>query len=54
LYQLSIDYGWKRFQDSSDREIVGSGCSAYYVWDDLTLPRKLVVLINGNYCPAIS
>ncbi|KAF9678408.1 hypothetical protein SADUNF_Sadunf07G0031900 [Salix dunnii] len=46
LCQLSIDYGWKHFQELSEGEILGSDCSAYYVWDDLTLPHKLVVLIN--------
>lgn len=30
-------------------EILGCGCSVDYVWDDLTLPHKLVVLINGMY-----
>ncbi|KAI5581654.1 hypothetical protein BDE02_07G032300 [Populus trichocarpa] len=43
LHDLSLTFCQK---DSSEREILGSDCSAYYVWDDLTLPRKLVVLIN--------
>ncbi|KAJ6366969.1 hypothetical protein OIU77_003367 [Salix suchowensis] len=33
-------------KELSEREILGSDCSAYYVWDDLTLPHKLVVVIN--------
>lgn len=43
LHDLSLTFCQK---DSSEREILGSDCSAYYVWDDLTLPHKLVVLIN--------
>ncbi|KAJ6733010.1 VACUOLAR PROTEIN SORTING-ASSOCIATED PROTEIN VPS13 [Salix koriyanagi] len=33
-------------KELSEREILGSDCSAFYVWDDLTLPHKLVVVIN--------
>lgn len=36
------------FQDSSEREVLGSDSSAYYVWDDIVLPHKLVVIISGN------
>lgn len=36
-------------QDSSEEpEVLGSESSADYVWDDLMLPHKLVVRINGN------
>ncbi|KAM7264282.1 hypothetical protein ACFE04_001965 [Oxalis oulophora] len=34
-------------KDCSQSETLGPGCSADYVWDDLTLPHKLVVLIGG-------
>lgn len=30
-------------------EVLGSECGVDYVWDDLTLPHKLVVLVNGNH-----
>lgn len=40
---------WRIFQDSSEQEVLGSNRSAYYVWDDLTRPHKLVVLINGTH-----
>ncbi|KAJ4843711.1 hypothetical protein Tsubulata_024557 [Turnera subulata] len=33
-------------KDSSEREVLASNSSVYYVWDDLTRPHKLVVLIN--------
>ncbi|KAK7858698.1 hypothetical protein CFP56_010476 [Quercus suber] len=33
---------------SSEQEVLKSGCSVDYVWDDLTLPHKLVVLIDGS------
>lgn len=29
--------------------MIGPGSSVDYVWDDLTLPHKLVVKIDGNY-----
>ncbi|KAM4118037.1 hypothetical protein ACB094_02G170500 [Castanea mollissima] len=35
-------------QRSSEQEVLESGCSVDYVWDDLTLPHKLVVLIGGS------
>lgn len=38
----------RTFQGSSEAEVLGSTSSADYVWDDLTLPHKLVVRINGN------
>lgn len=37
------------FQDSEEPETIGSGSSVDYVWDDSTLPHKLVVKIDGNY-----
>ncbi|CAK7339468.1 unnamed protein product [Dovyalis caffra] len=43
LHDASLTFFQK---DSSEREVLGSACSAYYVWDDLTRPHKLVVLIN--------
>ncbi|KAI9166047.1 hypothetical protein LWI28_025262 [Acer negundo] len=43
LHGASITYYQK---DSSDPEVLGSECTVDYVWDDLTLPHKLVVLIN--------
>lgn len=39
---------WRIFQDSSEPEILGSERSVNYVWDDLTLPHKLVVQISGK------
>lgn len=38
----------RTFQGSSEPEVLGSTTSADYVWDDLTLPHKLVVRINGT------
>lgn len=38
------------FQDSLEPEVLGSGSSINYVWDDLTLPHKLIVQIGGNNC----
>ena len=35
-------------QDVVEPEVLGSLCSADYVWDDLTLPHELVVQINGT------
>ncbi|KAL5752815.1 hypothetical protein ACOSQ2_023322 [Xanthoceras sorbifolium] len=46
LRGASITYYQK---DSSDPEVLGSKCSVDYVWDDLTLPHKLVVLINDMH-----
>ncbi|KAJ0097654.1 hypothetical protein Patl1_28814 [Pistacia atlantica] len=48
LQGSSITYYQK---DSSEAEVLGSGRSVDYVWDDLTLPHKLIVLINGNQWP---
>ncbi|KAF2295130.1 hypothetical protein GH714_031616 [Hevea brasiliensis] len=45
LHDTSLTYYQK---DSSEREVLGSDSSAYYVWDDMILPHKLVVIINGN------
>uniref|UniRef100_A0A2P2MKF5 Uncharacterized protein LOC105639629 n=1 Tax=Rhizophora mucronata TaxID=61149 RepID=A0A2P2MKF5_RHIMU len=36
-------------KDSSEQEVLRSGGSSHYVWDDLTLPHKLVVLINDMH-----
>ncbi|XP_050206496.1 uncharacterized protein LOC126656072 [Mercurialis annua] len=33
-------------KDSSEREVLGSDSSSFYVWTDLTLPHKLVVVLN--------
>ncbi|KAJ1436546.1 Vacuolar protein sorting-associated protein 13, SHR-binding domain [Sesbania bispinosa] len=45
LHSLSITYYQK---DSLEPEVLGPACSADYVWDDLTLPRRLVVRINDS------
>ncbi|KAL7193185.1 hypothetical protein ACSBR2_024904 [Camellia fascicularis] len=44
LHQTFITYYQK---GSVEHENLGSGSSVDYVWDDLTLPRRLVVQING-------
>ncbi|KAF5958191.1 hypothetical protein HYC85_005416 [Camellia sinensis] len=44
LHQTFIIYYQK---GSVEHENLGSGSSVDYVWDDLTLPRRLVVQING-------
>ncbi|XP_048232851.1 uncharacterized protein LOC8260571 isoform X2 [Ricinus communis] len=46
LNDASLTYYQK---DSSEREFLGSDSSAFYVWDDLTLPHKLVVVINDMH-----
>ncbi|GAY42809.1 hypothetical protein CUMW_069730 [Citrus unshiu] len=46
LRGASVTYYQK---DSSEAEVLGSECSVDYVWDDLTLPHKLVVLINDMH-----
>ncbi|EXB37240.1 hypothetical protein L484_020299 [Morus notabilis] len=46
LHDVSITYYQK--DSSEEPEVLGSESSADYVWDDLTLPHKLVVRINGN------
>ncbi|KAJ8764509.1 hypothetical protein K2173_006249 [Erythroxylum novogranatense] len=46
LHQASLTYYQK---DSSERELLGPGCSAHYVWDDWTLPHRLVVLVNDMH-----
>ncbi|OIW09736.1 hypothetical protein TanjilG_23876 [Lupinus angustifolius] len=46
LHDLSITYYQK---DSLEPEFLGPACSADYVWDDLTLPRRLVVRINDSF-----
>ncbi|KAI4327520.1 hypothetical protein L6164_019969 [Bauhinia variegata] len=45
LHGLSITYYQK---DSFEPEVLGSACSADYVWDDITLPHRLVVRINDS------
>ncbi|KAL5557187.1 hypothetical protein UlMin_039423 [Ulmus minor] len=50
LRDFSITYYQK---DSSEQEILGSSCSVDYVWDDLTLPHKLVVQINDSHSPLL-
>lgn len=35
-------------QDSSEIEVLGPGSGAGYAWDDMTLPHKLVVIVDGN------
>ena len=44
LHFLLLDF----FQDSLEPEILGSESVTDYVWDDSTLPHKLVVRINGS------
>lgn len=44
LHFLLLDF----FQDSLEPEILGSESGTDYVWDDSTLPHKLVVRINGS------
>ncbi|KAE9614347.1 putative vacuolar protein sorting-associated protein [Lupinus albus] len=46
LHDLSITYYQK---DSLEPEFLGPACSADYVWDDLTLPRRLVIRINDSF-----
>ncbi|CAN1225139.1 hypothetical protein LINGRAPRIM_LOCUS954 [Linum grandiflorum] len=46
LHDTSITYYQK---DSAEREVLGSSSSGFYVWEDLTLPHKLVVLVNGMH-----
>lgn len=36
-------------QDSSEPEVLGSESSIDYVWDDVSLPHKLVARVNGKY-----
>ncbi|XVE87220.1 hypothetical protein DITRI_Ditri18aG0098600 [Diplodiscus trichospermus] len=43
LHGVSLTYYQK---DSSEQEFLGSECSVDYTWDDVTLPHKLVLLIN--------
>ena len=38
------------FQESMESDILASGSSVQYVWDDLNLPHKLVVEIVGTCC----
>ncbi|XP_050944650.1 uncharacterized protein LOC103484730 isoform X3 [Cucumis melo] len=45
LLNSSITYYQK---DSEEPEVLGSGCSVDYVWDDLTHPHELVVKIDGT------
>ncbi|CAH8305702.1 unnamed protein product [Eruca vesicaria subsp. sativa] len=34
-------------KDSSEIEVLGPGSGAEYAWDDMTLPHKLVVIVDG-------
>ncbi|KAK7359915.1 hypothetical protein VNO77_01883 [Canavalia gladiata] len=45
LRSLSITYYQKGLVEP---EVLGPACSADYVWDDLTLPRRLVLRINDS------
>ncbi|PON54074.1 Vacuolar protein sorting-associated protein [Parasponia andersonii] len=45
LPDVSITYYQK---DSSEAEVLGSESTVDYVWDDLTLPRKLVIKISDS------
>lgn len=36
------------FQGSSEPEILEARGTVSYVWDDLSLPHKLVIIINGR------
>ncbi|KAH1151426.1 hypothetical protein GYH30_045099 [Glycine max] len=45
LHSLSITYYQKGLLEP---EVLGPACSADYVWDDLTLPRRLVIRINDS------
>ncbi|XP_022132801.1 uncharacterized protein LOC111005570 isoform X3 [Momordica charantia] len=45
LHNFSVTYYQK---DVLEPEVLGSQCSVDYVWDDLTLPHELVVLINES------
>ncbi|KAK7346481.1 hypothetical protein VNO80_21001 [Phaseolus coccineus] len=45
LHSLSITYYQKGLLEP---EVLGPACSADYVWDDLTLPRRLVICINDS------
>nr|GMD56841.1 uncharacterized protein LOC109189108 isoform X1 [Ipomoea batatas] len=47
LHDTAVTYYQK---DSLEPEVLGSGSSINYVWDDLTLPHKLIVQIGGNNC----
>ncbi|KAF3438866.1 hypothetical protein FNV43_RR17141 [Rhamnella rubrinervis] len=46
LCDVSLTFQQK---DSSLLEVLGSESSIDYVWDDLTLPHKLIVQINGSH-----
>ncbi|XP_010558503.1 PREDICTED: uncharacterized protein LOC104827123 [Tarenaya hassleriana] len=43
LHSASVTYYQK---DSSEIEVLGPGSRADYAWDDMTLPHKLVVIVN--------
>ncbi|XAR73934.1 hypothetical protein NMG60_11008067 [Bertholletia excelsa] len=47
LHQNFITYYQKEFQGSLEPENLGCGSAVDYVWDDMTLPHRLVVQING-------
>ncbi|KAA3474313.1 Vacuolar protein sorting-associated protein 13b [Gossypium australe] len=48
LHGASLTYYQK---NSSESEFLGSECVVDYTWDDVTLPRKLVVILNDMNLP---
>ncbi|XP_039010299.1 uncharacterized protein LOC120139014 [Hibiscus syriacus] len=48
LHGVSLTYYQK---NSSEPEFLGSDCSVDYTWDDVTLPHKLVVILNDLNLP---
>ncbi|XVF61920.1 hypothetical protein PTKIN_Ptkin08bG0173700 [Pterospermum kingtungense] len=48
LHGVSLTYSQK---NSSEQEFLGSDCSVDYTWDDVTLPHKVVVIINDMNPP---
>ncbi|TYH44733.1 hypothetical protein ES332_D11G215800v1 [Gossypium tomentosum] len=48
LHGASLTYYQK---NSSESEFLGSECFVDYTWDDVTLPRKLVVILNDMNLP---
>ncbi|KAK9044527.1 hypothetical protein V6N11_058426 [Hibiscus sabdariffa] len=48
LHGVSLTYYQK---NSSESEFLGSDCSVDYTWDDVTLPHKLVVMLNDMNLP---
>ncbi|KAB1669469.1 hypothetical protein ES319_1Z041100v1, partial [Gossypium barbadense] len=48
LHGASLTYYQK---NSSESEFLGSECFVDYTWDDVTLPRKLIVILNDMNLP---